>query len=378
MSHWDKKCEFSQSKEIQNPITSVSISAAGDIVVAGSQSGQVFVFEKRVNSGFWDHVYTWSANVKTIDVKLQKEVTPTVIDTELFQTKRKNPLLLTAGQQDIHIWFLSDKYEPIMPNDFSPNGISFPVSNQRERFITENEVIRVRAHEDNSITSVRACADGLSFAFSENKMVKVGRLDNLSHILTIYDGEQALTRVDFHPKSCDILLAADEKGNCNYIDSRIAPKLNQPALKALSQNHLLGKPTYISECKFSPEGNMFFSRHPGDIIFWDQRNLQKPISVIPLVTDTQRSYIEEKEHWRCSWYDNTVVACGSLGGDMKLVSTSGVIDSCQASSRGRPFFFMKESKKTWERRHSVNAIATVNHSVAAVCNGPKLFIYDCK
>ena len=377
MTRWDKKCEFSQEKAFINPITSVSVSTMGHVVVAGSLSGQVFVFEKRITSGCWDHVYTWSANVKTIDVKLQKEVNPIVIDTELFPTKRKNPLLLTAGQQDIHIWFLSDKYEPVMPNDFVPNGISFPVSKQRERFITENEVLRVRAHEDNSITSVRACSDGLSYAFSENKMVKVGRLDNLSHIQTIYDGEQPLTRVDFNPNSFDILLAADSKGNCNYIDSRIAPKLSQPSLKAYCPNHLSGKPSLISECRFSPEGQMFFTRHPADIIFWDPRNLKQPVSIIPLVTDTQRTYIDGTEQWRCSWYNNTVVACGSLGGDLKLVSSSGVLDSVQTSSRGRPMFFFKD-KKNWEKSHGVYAIETVNESIAAVSNGSKLFIYDCK
>ena len=376
MNNWEQKCEFSQEKEMFNPITSVSVSALGDVVVAGSLMGQVFVFEKRISAGCWDHVYTWGANVKTIDVKLQKEVNPIVIDTELFPSKRKNPLLLTAGQQDIHIWFLSDKYEPIMPKNFVPNGVSFPVSERRERFIKENDVLRIRAGEGNSITSVRACTDGLSFAFSEEKMVKIGRMDHLEHFSTIFSGEQNITRVDFNPTSYDILLAADEKGICNVIDSRIAPKATTPSMKAFCTNNLLGKMNFISECRFSSNGQTFFTRHPGDIIFWDMRNIKEPLSVISLVTDAQRNYLDGREQWRCTWYDENIVVTGSLGGEIKLVSSSQVLDTAQTSSRGA-FFWLKD-KKHWEKKHSVYSVDISPSKVAAVSNGSKLFIYDCK
>ena len=376
MSRWDKKCEFSQDKAFFNPITTVSVGATGDIVVAGSLSGQVFVFEKRISSGCWDHVYTWGANSKTIDVKMQKEVNPIVIDTELFPTKRKNPLLLTAGQQDIHIWFISDKYEPLIPDDYIPNGIKFPVSTRRERFINANEVSRLRAGEGNSITSVRACNDGLCFSYTEDKSIKIGRLDNLDRVTTIYSSEQLLTKVDFNPVSSDILIAGDAKGVLNLIDSRTEPKLSQPTMKAVAASSLPGRYSIISECKFSPSGEMIFTRHPGDILFWDPRNLSRPVSSVRVIEKDDYECLDGNEQFRCSWFDNQIVCAGSVGGEMKLVNSSGVID-CTQTSKKHGLFFFKDVKK-WKKTHSVFAIESSNGNVAAVSNGSKLFIYDCK
>lgn len=377
MSRWDKKCEFTQDKGTSNWISSVSVSISGNIICAGSSSGQVFVFEKRISGGCWDHVYTWGANTKTIDVKMQKEVNPIIVDAELFQTQRKSPLLLTSGQQDIHIWFISDKVEPAIPKDFVPQGITFPQITKRERFITTNEVKRIQAREGNTISAARACNDGISFAYAENKDITIGRLDSLNRSTNIYTNEHQLTRIDFNPKSCDILLAGDVKGNINIIDSRVAPKLTAPTSRASCIKPLAGNHFAISECKYSPDGVNLFTRHPGDIMFWDSRNLKDPVKIIPLVTDHQRSHLNGTEVWRCGWFDENIVACGKLGGELSLVTQSGIVDTVQTGSRRGAFHFLKDRKK-WDHERAVAAVDCLNGSVAAVSNGTKLYIYDCK
>ncbi|EAY13040.1 hypothetical protein TVAG_212220 [Trichomonas vaginalis G3] len=377
MSRWDKKCEFSQDKGTQNWITSTSVSISGNIICAGSMSGQVFVFEKRITGGCWDHVYTWGANTKTIDVKMQKEVNPIIIDTELFPSQRKSPLLLTSGQQDIHIWFISDKVEPAIPKDFVAQGITFPTITKRERFITTNEVCRLQAREGNTISASRACNDGISFAYAENKDVIIGRLDSLNRNATIFTNENQLTRIDFNPKSCDILLAGDVKGNVNIIDSRVAPKLTTPTSRASCIKPLAGHHSAITECKYSPDGVNLFSRHPSDIIFWDSRNMKEPVSVISLATESQRNHMQGNEPFRCGWFDEKTVATGKLGGELSLVTSAGVIDTVQTGQRRGAFFFLKD-KKRWDHEHAVAAVDCLNGSVAAVANGTKLYIYDCK
>ncbi|OHS99122.1 hypothetical protein TRFO_34524 [Tritrichomonas foetus] len=382
MKKWERKfCFFQNDDTPTNQITSISVAKSGDQICAGTMSGQIYLFERRVD-GSWDKTLTWIANKEIVDVRQQKAISGKVIDTDIFTIQRKCPLLISAGLREIRLWFISDRYEPVAPAGFVPKGIQFPPISSRERFVTANEISLIQS--DSSFGSVRACQDGLSFAYTENTNVVIRRADHIEPYLIVFKNDSTLTRVDFHPTQFDILLTGDELGFCNFIDLRVQPTQSSATLRANSSKVLMDRHAYCADCRFSPDGSKFFTRHFGDILIWDQRNLADPLTHVKIPPDSgdigKIISQDGKDFFRSTWIDNTAVATGWFGGEMYAISIKGKISKLFAtknSQKSGKKFFSSEKKKQWAKDHCVSSVDIAPGGTrAAASNGGDLFIYD--
>lgn len=382
MKQWTIQHSFlrNENDDNFNRLTSISVNNNGEQVYAGSKSGEVYLFERRID-GTWDNTMRWIANKEMVDVRQHKAVSGEIIDTDIFSDDRKSPLLITAGIREIRIWLISDSYEPHINLDFHPNGIQFPPKTDRKRYVSANNISLIRT--DLSFTSVRTCLDGMTFAYTEGCFANIRRIDHLDSPLTVFKNDCSLTRVDFHPKQYHLLLTGDEKGISNMIDLRIQPtqqKSQNMSLPKLSVDHF----NYISDCRFSPDGSKYYARYFNDLLIWDIRNLTNPIStfLIPPYGLEHTSHLSEngREYFKSSWMNNTTIATGWLGNEMFFIDISGPYHQMYANKKPQKSghsILKFQKKKKWQKRHIVSAI-DIPHSGhrAAATNGTNLFIYD--
>ena len=382
MKKWIRKYSYFHGDQAPpNPITSVSVARSGSLVCAGTKSGEIYLFERRVD-GSWDRTLSWVASREIVDVRQQKAISGKIIDTDIFTIQRMCPLLISAGQREIRLWFISDRYEPKAPSDFSPKGIQFPPILNRERFVTANELSLIRS--DTSFGSVRACLDGLSFAYTEATKVVMRRADHVQPYLIVFRNDSILTRVDFHPFKFDIMITGDELGFCSIVDLRVQPTQTSAALRANASTSLIERYAYIADCRFSPDGTKFFTRHFGDLLIWDQRNVSTPLSHVVIPPDENDNFkllsMDGKDLFRSTWIDQDTVATGWFGGEMFTVSTNGssvkLFATKNSQKSGKKFLF-SEKRNQWARDHCVTSVDFApGGSRAAASNGSDLFIYE--
>ena len=88
MKKWIKKFDFSDDHDHSNPITSISMTSEGDQVYAGAKSGQIYLFERRVD-GSWDNTLTWTANRSIVDAQRHKKSVKKLL-IQIFLQSKKN------------------------------------------------------------------------------------------------------------------------------------------------------------------------------------------------------------------------------------------------------------------------------------------------
>lgn len=381
MKKWIKKFDFSDDPDHSNQITSISMTSEGDQVYAGSKSGRIYLFERRVD-GSWDNTLTWTANRSIVDAMRHQKISEEVIDTDIFTIQKKSPLLITAGFREIRIWFISDRYETCAEKSFEPNGIEFPKETSRQRFVAANEISLFQTMYN--FSSVRACQDGLSFGYTEENEVSIRRIDRSESNLAVFKNDNPLTRVDFEPNHYDIILTGDENGNCSIVDLRIQPQTTVPTCRINCANFLKDRFYYVNDCRFSPDGTKFFSRHFGSFFIWDIKNLTEPVTKInfPLKGNDNINHLTTngREYFRSTWVDEKHAATGWIGGEMLLVPVEGEATKVYVtknSHKKRKKFLFSDKKKSWKKYHSVMSVDIPPGGCrAAASNGGQIFIYD--
>lgn len=381
MKKWIKKFNFTADHDHNNPITSISVNCAGNQVYAGTKSGQIYLFERRLD-GSWDNTLIWTANRSIVDAMRHQKISEEVIDTDIFSNQKKSPLLITAGIREIRVWFISDRYETSTDQYFEPQGIEFPKETNRQRFVAANEISLFQTIY--SFSSVRACPDGLTLAYTEECEVNLRRIDKMESILTVYKNDSVLTRVDFEPNQYDVILTGDEKGFCSVVDLRIQPQTTVPTCRANCGSFLNDRYTYVNDCRFSPDGTKFFSRHFGNFFIWDVRNMSEPITSasFPQKGNDNIKLLSPngKDYFKSTWVDGNHAATGWLGGEMYLIPVNGEVTKLyitKNSHKKSKKFFGNEKKKNWKKYHSVMSIdVPLKGHRAAASNGGQIFIYD--
>lgn len=383
---WIRKYQYKQPEnELLNPITSISVAKSGEMVCAGATSGHIYLFERRVD-GTWDNTLTWLANKEIVDVRMRKSISGIVLDTDFFTIQRKCPLLISAGLREIRIWFISDRYEPSAPIDYNPTDLTFPPISKknRERFVAANEITLIQSSDGSFFGSVRACQDGLTFGYTESTRVVIRRVDHVDPLLVVYTNDSTLTRVDFHPTQFDLIIAGDERGYCNVVDLRIQPTQSTPTCRADASRILADRYKHVADCRFSPDGSMFFTRHFGDLLIWDHRNTSVPlnrVSVPPGVTEQSNHLSSDgKNLFRSTWIDEKSVATGWFGGEMFAFNVDGAsthLFATKNSQKSGKKFLFNDKRRQWAKDHCVRSIDMAPYgSRVAASNGGDVFIYD--
>lgn len=378
---FDKQFRFSPGKSTEtNAITSISVAKSGHQVYAGTASGEIHLFERRVD-GSWFHSLTWVAHHESVDVHLRQSIRGTIIDTDIFPIQRKCPLLITAGLREIRIWSISERLDPVCNFQFSGDKLEFPPVQERERHIGVNEISLIQTRDSSFFGSVRACQDGTTFAYTEDKGLFVRRVDNIEPCLEVYTSDHVLTRVDVHPNRYDLVLVGDENGCCNVLDLRIQTTQTTPTVRTNGRSRLADRFTYVADCRFSPDGSTFFTRFFGDLMLWDYRNPSAPLfhtSVPPDCPDTMHMSNDGRDFFRSTWISSTEVATGWIGGDIFGFNMDGVARHMLDGSLKNPKKFVyHRNKLETARRHCAHSIDVApGGTIAAASNGGDVIIYN--
>lgn len=384
MKKWDLKYHYQVTNN--SIITSISYSQTNDLIVAGTSTGDLLFFERCVD-GSWSNIE--SSTVKGTDQKFdlfyQCFANPTIIDLDFVPIQRKCPMLLTASHKQIKIWFISNHLEPIAPPDFSPKGLEFPTIFQSERLLTPNQVTSFESEYGENFTSLRCCPDGINFAYCQDKTISVRYVDRVDPALTVFLSSAKLTKLDYHPQEYEILLAGDYVGRANIIDMRSQPILKSPSLCATTASIIGPKRFYyINDCKFSPDGSKFFTRHYSDLILWDLRHTVNCLGRVKLKheSETNDATISKdgRDIFKSVWVDQQTIATGSFGSALFVIKTDGKITTKYVNPKEQKeskILLTQKSKMSFAKEHQVNAIA-VNSSFnrVAASNSGSLQIYD--
>ncbi|OHS94276.1 hypothetical protein TRFO_39525 [Tritrichomonas foetus] len=384
MKKWELKLHH-QETNLKGIMTSISYSPSGDLIVAGMSNGNILFFERRLD-GSWSNIQssTIKANTDKVDLSMQCLANPSVVDTDFVPVQRKCPMLLTAGEKEVKLWFISDHLEPTAPPDFVPHGLEFPPVYRSERLLTANQVTSFESQYGMKFSSVRCCPDGMNFAYCESKNVSIRRVDRINPSLMVYHSDSELTKLDYHPNENEIILIGDASGRANIVDMRVQPTQSTPNLRANASHLLANRFNYVNDCKFSADGTKFFTRHYSDLIFWDSRRTGNCLKKVPIKHDSESNdahiTTDGRDVFRSTWIDPKTVATGSFGGTLFLINTDGVITPkyiTQTEQKESKFLLTQKARMSFAKEHQVNAIAispNMNRLVAS--NTRSIQIYD--
>lgn len=385
MKKWELKYHFQDTKE-NSIISSISYSQTNDLIVAGTSKGDLLFFERCVD-GTWSNIE--SSTIKGTDQKFdffsQCFADPTIIDLDFVPIQRKCPMLLTASEKQIKLWFISNHLEPIAPPDFTPKGLQFPTVFQSERLLTPNQVTSFESDYGESFNSLRCCPDGINFAYCQDKTISVRYVDRIDPALTVFLSTTKLTKIDYSPKEYEILLAGDYVGRANIIDMRSQPVLKTPSLCATSASIIGPKRFYyVNDCGFSPDGTKFFTRHYSDLLFWDLRHTVSCVNRVKLKHESESNDAtiskDGRDIFRSVWVDPQTVATGSFGSALFMVKTDGKILTKYNNPKEQKeskILLTQKSRMSFAKEHQVSAIAInqgLNRIIAS--NSGSLQIFD--
>lgn len=386
MKKWDFKYHYEDQNE-KSSITSLTYSPISDLIVAGTSTGDLLFFEVGVD-GNWMNIK--SSTIKGVDEKFdfyaQTFANMSIIDCDFVPIQRKCPMLLTAAQKEIKLWFISDHLEPVAPPNFAPKGLEFPAVYQSERLLTPNQITSINSQYSSNFSSLCCCPDGMTFGYCENQTVFVRRVDRIDPSLSVYISDTTLTKIDFHPNEYEIFLVGDENGKASIVDMRVQPTQKTPTLSAKS-GLLLGKNSYlyINDCKFSADGTKFFTRHYSDLIFWDSRKTGSCLKKVHIQheLETDNCHITEngRDIFSSVWIDPNTVATGSFGAALFLINLDGNIISKYITPNDQKekhkFWSTQKTKMASARKRQINAIA-INQQLSKLVasNAQSLQIYD--
>ena len=358
--------------DASNEVTSISVAHSGDQICAGTTSGKIHIFERRVD-GSWARTLTWVANKEVLDARLRKSISGIVLDTDIFTIDRKCPLLISAGLREIRLWSISDRYKPSVTTNFHGTGLQFPPVSHRERYVGANEISLIQSSDSEFFGSVRACRDGLTFAYTEDRKAIIRRVDHIEPSLTVYTNDNVLTRVDFHPTRFDLILCGDDSGCCNLVDLRIQPSQTSPTIRMNGGKDIIGF-KYVSDCRFSPDGSIFFTRYFGRVMLWDYRDPAQPLvqeTVPPGVTENSNLSQDGKDFFRSAWISENEVTTGWFGGELFAFDTSGnsrdLLDS-KGQKHGKRVKFSGKKQMQWAKDHCVHSVDVAPGGVRAAAD----------
>lgn len=383
---WDLKHIYKAS-DVPMVFSSLAFSPNNQILAAGTTTGTVRLFERR-SDGAWGHVAvfpgtSWEA-IHRPDIDL------TITDMEFVPVHRKSEVLITAISEEICVWFVSSRPGLVAPPGFSPHGLEFPtVSRSGERIIEANEATLIQPPSGSVFHSVKANPDGMTFGYTLDKSLIVKRVDRIEPSLTVYESQERLTRLDFHPRESDVVLVGDEIGRAGFIDMRVKPTTDTPNRQWDSQGILGPKFTYISDLKISPDGQKFFTRHYSDLIFWDIRSNRKPVKRVEIIHESEDSSrllsADGRDIFRTVWLDNESVATGSFWGTMFTINTEGkmipryVTETAQKEKGRWNWIGFRDKKQKFAKEHCVHVIErSRDGSMIAATNSADVLVYNVR
>lgn len=381
MKKWNMVGRY-QSHDHNSTVTAMAISNNSKFLLAGTASGEVKLYDIS-NHGKIKESCTWNAAKEPADLISCFGVSPAVISIDFFPINRKCPFLMTATSREIHLWFISDFLEPSAPAGYVSDGLSFPPVERTTRKVFPNEVGMIPCSERGLFSDASSCLDGINFGYTENNSLIIRRIERLDPPLPVFTSESKLTRLDFHPKDFEIVLIGEECGQADIVDLRIQPHQTVPTKRASLIKHIGNRFPYITDCKFSPDGNRFFARTYNDLLIWDLRSTGVPVRKFQFSHENDEigASSDGKEIFQSSWVEGSSIATGSILSQMYVIGNDFsankmyITENQQKESFG--LFSTKDKKIKLAKDHIVSSITTsLNGKDIAISCGSSIQLYN--
>ena len=377
MEKWSIDFTF-QNEPDSGHITCFSFSIGGQYLAAGTSTGEILLFHHTNN---WSHVSKIVGTSLSIDQRICDVTRSPLYDLDFIPVKRNCPLLLSLGRQEVRILSVSNHEVPIVSDDFLPTGTEFPIFTQTRPLFSINEVTRCNPRIGCDFSSVKCSPNGIDFSCTESTFIVTRRIERMNPSLQVYTSEDAgLTRLDYSPTDGDVLLVGDEVGFGNIIDTRIQPHQSVPSRRTMPPKVLANKPRDVLDCRFSPDGGRFFTRHFGQLMFWDLRNTSVCLASVPISQERDAAAAAaEASAFRSAWLAREAVATGSYGGAVHIAALrAGALRAATryaTETTEKPRMgLMALARKRGHAAPAVHAVEAREGRVA-VANGGRVLVY---
>lgn len=376
-SQWELQYLYKADTSIS--FSSLAFSQKGNLLAAGTTDGKVVMFKRNAEEQ-WDKMDSFHGT--SFESSLNPTIDRKINDMEFAPVNRNTHVLITAMSKEIGVWFVADHKVPIPAADFVPKGLEFPVIDRTRNDVCSNEAALIQAPNGQQFHGIKTNPDGLTFGYTQDHSLIIRKIDVIEPSLPVYKSDRMLTRLDFHPNDNEVVIVGDEMGRANIIDMRIEPTTDKPT-KFASIKNLSSQFQFVSDVKFSANGRMFFTRHYSDVVFWDYRNLMRPLAHVRLEHEFEDAKNlltpDGKDIFRTVWLDDEMVATGSFSGKLFTVSYRGNITRHVSEGlEERPkFWSRKEAKRKHAKEHCVNVIAmSTDRKRIATTNTTDVLVYD--